>query len=266
MILRIDFEKGEPMIEEIRKMESGFFGFGRWEAPYWFIGPEPGGDNNSLRAKKWITDFGMNELVDCKDFHLAINETKWYQEKPLLQPTWRRLMVLLVAFKSVPLNQDELRSYQCAHWGRRDLKACKDETCVIDLTGLSFKSVKDSDHLYSNTKGIGSKADMLQKKQMRAKCIGQKIHEGGYTPELVVMYGYSHQKLWDEISGISLGRQMRRKAGKPYERPEIHHLIWNEQKGGSTVFVYAPHPNARGFTDLDWETMGQRARERRDEK
>jgi hypothetical protein len=27
---------------ELAKMAEDFFGYGRWEAPYWFIGPEAG--------------------------------------------------------------------------------------------------------------------------------------------------------------------------------------------------------------------------------
>src|ERR1035441_10231370 len=100
------------------EMAERFFGFGRWDAPYWFIGPEPGGSINDIRARVWKDQFGKGNLLDCKAFHDALvgamrekgidpksidKVKKLVREspKPALQPTWRRLILLLKA------NRDE---------------------------------------------------------------------------------------------------------------------------------------------------------------
>ena len=43
---------------ELSHMSEHFFGYGRWDAPYWFIGPEPGGtqgdDTLQQRYISWL--------------------------------------------------------------------------------------------------------------------------------------------------------------------------------------------------------------------
>ena len=57
------------MDADILDMARHWYGYGRWEAKYWFIGPEPGqpegdnveGDNVRARCKAWI-ELGRGEL------------------------------------------------------------------------------------------------------------------------------------------------------------------------------------------------------------
>jgi len=42
------------MVDAEYEMGSGCYGYGRWEAPYWFIGPEEGqspGKNNHVKLR-----------------------------------------------------------------------------------------------------------------------------------------------------------------------------------------------------------------------
>ncbi len=55
------------------------FGYGRWDAPYWFIGLEEGKGreeppDNSSRVNAW-KKYERDGLCDCKDFHLAIGSS-----------------------------------------------------------------------------------------------------------------------------------------------------------------------------------------------
>lgn len=78
------------------EMASQFYGYGNWEPPYWFIGPEQGkgrkeGDDNAGRAQAWAK-LGKPDLCDCKGFHVEIGENSWHREPPpgpALQRTWR---------------------------------------------------------------------------------------------------------------------------------------------------------------------------------
>lgn len=97
------------------EMAHGFYGYGRWDAPHWFIGPEQGigpkGVGNAVRSKVWHK-LGSPELCDCKEFHFEIGEDSWYRTTPppapLLQSTWRPLMLLLMSFLGERPDQDNV--------------------------------------------------------------------------------------------------------------------------------------------------------------
>src|ERR1700747_2493049 len=109
------------MDDALSEMALRCYGYGRWDAPYWFIGPEQGQarkENNDLqpRLKAW-QELGSPEVCDCKEFTLAINEHRWHRDgKPNLQPTWRPLTLLLMAFLKRPTDTERLRRYQRSEW------------------------------------------------------------------------------------------------------------------------------------------------------
>jgi len=89
--------KNDPTADMSRRC----FGYGRWEAPYWFIGPEQAqareeNDDLKYRLRAWL-QLGAGELCDCRDFPSLIGEESWHRGKPRLQPTWRPWMLLLSA-------------------------------------------------------------------------------------------------------------------------------------------------------------------------
>ena len=94
------------MKSDVIKMALGSYGYGRWESPYWFIGPEQGQgrhEKNALspRAGAWQR-LGECELVDCREFHTQIGVNNWHREHPQLQQTWRRLILLLMVYLARP--------------------------------------------------------------------------------------------------------------------------------------------------------------------
>ena len=210
------------------EMARRFYGYGRWDAPYWFIGPEPGkGRNqpadNTPRVKAWRRR-GGTELLDCHDFHRRIGEKNWHKDVPLLQPTWRPLMLLLMTFLEKPGDDKSLRTYQRDRWGR----VSGGETCVIELSGLAAKSLKVP-------------MDRGSFRQERIEIIHQRMHT--YKPQLVVMYGGGQKgrKHWEEI------------AGSVFPADGILKL-------GYTTIALAPHPVVYGSKDQDWVKLGQRLR------
>jgi hypothetical protein len=58
-------------MDEIENLSRESFGYGRWDAPVWFIGLEQGGGDNSTRAKAFKA-YQSDGLCDCKTFHEAI--------------------------------------------------------------------------------------------------------------------------------------------------------------------------------------------------
>jgi hypothetical protein len=208
------------------KMARGFYGHGRWKAPYWFIGPEPGGDiNNPLRAKAW-TKLGATELCDCKEYCHAIGEERWHREppgKPALQPTWRRLMRLLMTFLGLPSDNESLRLYQRDRWAR----VSGGETCVIELSGLSARKKVPQRTVSFLDERINFICEIIRKDE----------------PEFVVMYGVEERTYWEKIAGCPLIRD-------------------GVVKPGATMFAFAPAPNTHGRKDSEWEELGKKLREK----
>src|SRR5216684_3678647 len=120
------------------------YGYGRWDAPYWFIGLEESmarGENNDLKRSvdAWRS-LGGGELNDCIEFHEKLGEKRWHRKiPPTLQPTWRQLILLLMAFTRRPTDRDSRRNYQRDEWG-----TLRGETCVIELSGNAAPSLNES--------------------------------------------------------------------------------------------------------------------------
>jgi hypothetical protein len=210
---------------EIREMGRRSFGFGRWTAPYWFLGPEPGQsreEHNDLtrRAEAWRY-LGELDLMDCRKFHEQIKRDELSRERPRLQQTWRPLMLLLMTFLGAPSEPNDLRNYQRDRWGALD-----GDTCVIELSGLSANSFK-------------VERDRKLFREERIGVIRAKMFE--YKPKFAVMYGKGNKHDWEAIT----------------ERPFPSE---NVLRVGSTIVAFMPHPTSHGSTNKEWIEIGERLR------
>lgn len=168
------------------EMARTFYGYGRWDAPYWFIGPEPGkgpGEitDNTPRVEAWV-ELQKRELCDCKEFHQRIGQKDWHRNsprKPSLQRTWRPLMLLLKTFLDDSVPRDHLRSYQRDSWGRE-----QGETCVIELSALAAQ-------------GLDTPVDRSRFREQRIDEIRAKVRN--HKPQLVVMYGKDQKQHWRQL-------------------------------------------------------------------
>lgn len=205
----------------LQEMARDFYGFGRWDAPYWFIGPEPGGEGNESRAKAFLK-LNSDGLCDCREFHKEIGVTQWHREPPesaALQPTWRRLMLLLLSALGQSTNQIALRRYQCRDWGM-----FSSETCVIELGGLSARNLRTS-------------VDRKSFRDRRIEQIRGRLSVSAPRPKVVLMYGMSSKTAWKQISGCSL-------------------IPGAFERCNQTVFALMPSPASFGQKDEDWIQLG----------
>jgi len=230
------------------------YGYGRWDAPYWFIGPEQGmadhrGNNLALRVKVWH-DLGRRELNDCRRFHCLIDEKQWHCKEPVsLQGTWRPLMLLMMSFLGRPVDNDSLpnrhlrknyhlRDYQRDRWGTVDEKV--GETCVIELSGLAAPNLQENPD-----PGIY----LLE----RIKVIARNMRD--HKPELAVMYGRVQTDSWNAIAGAVAGRDFPVDTFAP-DMPRTNVLIHE-----TTILVWTPAPTARGLGNEYWVRLGRRLRD-----
>ena len=208
------------------EMARRFYGYGRWNAPYWFIGPEQGmsrRENNDINlwAEAW-KELGSRDLNDCREFLHRIGEMRFHFRDPVaLQSTWRPLMMLLMAFLKMPTDTESLRAYQRDRWG-----SLTGETCVIELSGLP-----------ANNSKVPRERELFRQERIETIC--HKMHT--YKPALVVMYGKKDQKHWEQIAGRML-------------------VPDSVQKLGSTMITFTRHPNNHGRKNADWSNLGERLR------
>jgi len=216
------------MDDSVLKMALHSYGYGRWEYPYWFIGPEQGQgqfeeDKLEPRVQAW-RHFGERELDDSRAFHEKIGDNRWYGgsgKKPRLQSTWYRLILILFGFLEKSSDDKSVRDYQRDRWGRLE----NGETCVIELSGLAARSFK-----------VPRERDMFRKE--RIEVIRQRMQS--FPPALMVMYGLKA----DAIEGI---------VGLSHSPEEI-------VVKGSTTMVGVPHPARCGWTNERFTKLGERLR------
>jgi len=163
-------------------MARDFYGYGRWSAPYWFIGLEQGGTDNHRRAQAF-KELQSDGLCDCKKFHIEIGVTDLHGENAKVQKTWGRLMMTLMSFLGT---KENLLSYQREEWGMVNGK-----TCVIELSGLAAA-------------GLHIEVDRRSYLAERIDFISRKLREN--RPQLAVMYGFTRQNDFETIAGCGLVR------------------------------------------------------------
>ncbi len=221
-----------PERVSMNRMARDCYGYGHWDAPYWFIGlGQSRGPNETVedRAKVW-SELDQDGLCDCRSFHLhrLINDQRWHVDRVELQPTWRPLILLLRTLLREKADKESLRKYQRDHWGMG-----KNQTCIIELFGLPAKNPDDLALLMGDLVEQGQADKMLNK---RIQFIQEKIVEK--EPKLVVMYGYTAEKQWKKLAGPSI---LRDKAFNV----------------GSTTMLWTKHPTAPNPEgDPYWIRMG----------
>jgi hypothetical protein len=239
-----------PLSDDERYLAENCYGYGRWDADFWFIGLEEGQaqwEKNDFRRRaevfRELNKRDGNGLTDCREFHDEIGEKRWHHKNPKtgkidLQSTWRYLTLLLFAVKECPkvdlLRDDLKRVYQVESWGVKD--SVKGETCVIELSGLPANNTQLSAR---RPKDVQQQLDGIRPKRIeRIRTELRNSHKARF----VVMYGMTQRKSWEAIAGCRL------QEGVP-------------TKLGLTTFIVAKQPAARfakGQKNQYWIDLGEK--------
>ena len=209
---------------ELDHMAEDFYGYGRWDAPFWFIGPEAGmaktGDSLERRFQSWQT-LEFKPVVDCATHHRGFGFTKWHQPHPPTQITWRQLIRLLLTFKGQPNDIEAIRAYQRDEWG-----SSTGETCVIELSGLASPDMRTR----------RDRATFLSKRIARIQ-----VEALAHSPKFIVMYGEGQRSEWEQM------------AGAKFDSNGICRI-------GKTVAAITLHPVTRGLGSEYWVNLGRSLR------
>ena len=204
----------EDAIEEDPKVLAArnWFGYGRWDAPYWFLGMEPGGTDDHASYETW-KHLGGEELIGCREHHLKSGFIKWHQgERPPTQSTWRRLIQLLLGFKGESATLDSVRMYQKNQWGALD-----GETAVLEISAL-------------HARGLSEDIERVTHRTERISTLNKRLKE--HHPIFVIMYGLGYKGIYEQI------------VGEPFRNG----FAWQ----GSSLCALVEHPTARLGRPAEW--------------
>ena len=183
-----------------------WYGYGRWSAPYWFVGMEPGGEEDPRVYSSWH-EIGEPELLDLKQHSEACHDMKWVGEHPPLQSTWKQLIRIVLGYEGKPADNDDVRAYQRDRLGRTD-----GQTLLAEISSVNAKSL-----------GV----TVPEREAHRAERIATiRRHLEVHQPEFAVFYGLSYR---DDYAAI---------AGGSFDESGYQ---WN----GSTLCSLVRHPAAR---------------------
>lgn len=193
------------MLDEnlISQFAAKFFGYGTFDAPVWFVGMEEGGGNDIEQVAKRLAvwkERGCLDLEDLEQYHRDFGVSKfWKQKNPPTQPTWNKLIRLLLAAKSNTASDISLTAVK--EYQREQLGKVGGTTCLLELLPLPSPSKKDwwyrewSEH--PQLRSRKAYEDWLIADRIHS--IRSRIHE--HQPAAVIFYGSEYQENWQKIVG-----------------------------------------------------------------
>ncbi len=201
-------------------LANGWFGYGNWNAPYWFVGMEPGGEEGESNFARWA-QLGRGELLDIVAHHES-HPLDWFSDASATQSTWAKLIWLLLAFKGLDPSRAATLDYQ-----RKRLGRVHDETALLELSAFAAPHAQ-------------SDVPRNRNREQRIEIIRQRLHDR--RPHFVVFYSTkpAYAKAWSQIAEASLCE------GKPV-------MI------GGTAFLMSYHPQYKRGKAY-WIELGQRLR------
>jgi hypothetical protein len=167
-----------------------WFGYGSWSAPYWFVGMEPGGDDDRLSYETCIELAGSrwDGLIDCKAHHDAWNARAsgpichWHDGGiPPIQRTWGPLIRTLLAYQRSPDHDEDVARYQRDGWGRKP--GC---TAVLELSALHARN------LGVDIERTAHRSERIRDLEHRLAC---------HRPRFALFYGTSYRTEYEKVVG-----------------------------------------------------------------
>lgn len=225
----------------LNEFVQNFYGYGNYNGQFWFIGMEEGGGNSFSNINERLIAWsrrGRHALEDLAQYHAEIGLTDWFNDKPKLQPTWNKLIRILLSSNGQLPTTDPVREYQKILLGRLN-----GNTCLVELLPLPSPSI--GLWLYAQHSQLPSY--LANRKTYVQWCLPSRIKHLQeqiiyYKPEAVVFYGLGYKEHWEKIAGIALCQE----SDKIYTG-------WNK----TTFFVMTKHPATQGVTNEYFHQVGR---------
>lgn len=219
---------------------DGFFGYGNWAAPIWFIGMEEGGGGTIAEAGRRIETWRMRGKLDLEDlveYHYAIGITKYLGSRPALQPTWSKLVHLLLGMNEETATDERVRAFQANELGRRGGSSALVELLPLPSPGIGHWIYGDA-----TTIPYLSSRERYRSHVVRHRIAAIRERVASYGPAAVVFLGLSYAAYWSEIGCLPL---------VPARGDDFI-----AAKKGQTMFIVAKHPAAHGVPNHLFRNIG----------
>lgn len=223
---------------------DGFFGYGNWAAPVWFVGMEEGGGATIAEAARRIETWGVRgglDLEDLVEYHHAIGITQHLGSRPALQPTWSKLVHLLLGTTGDVATDERVRRFQATELGRRG-----GASALIELLPLPSPGIGRWIYGDATTIPFLSSRDRYRTHVVRHRIAAIRERIATHRPRAVVFLGLSYAAYWSEIAGLPLS---------PARGDEFISAT-----APQTTFVMVKHPAARGVKNAVFRTIGEALR------
>ncbi|MEH2255369.1 hypothetical protein [Nostoc sp.] len=221
-----------------------FYGYGNYQGNYWFVGMEEAGEDfNGINSRINIwSNRGEKELDDVAEYHIDIGLGEIFQLGAAIQPTWNKLIrIVLTAKGKENIAIEYISKYQINELGRKDK-----ETCLLELLPLPSPSLKHWIYNQHSSLCFLSNRDTCKKYclEKRINHISQRIKE--HQPKAVVFYGIGFEYYWRRIT--------EKITNVKFSQTSQGFLICRNSK---TVFVIAKHPVAFGLKNEYFHNIGR---------
>lgn len=217
-----------------------FYGYGTYNAGFWFVGMEEGRGNNldevSRRLEIW-QELGGRELVDITNFHFRLNIPEYFTDPVKLQRTWMQQarMVLIAQGKRASLA--DIKAFQRDKIGRQD-----QETCLLELLPLPSPSINTWHYdQWSNLPFLKNR-ETYRQYCFPWRCAHIRAQLLTHQPRVVVFCSFGYKDLWQQIAG-----------------PKV---LFIEDSGAwvgktdNTLFLITKHPTTIGIKNAYFEQVG----------
>jgi len=218
-----------------------FFGYGRWDAPVWFVGLEEAGagTQEELQARLSAWDQrGRRELEDAPAFYPACGQPQWHGPNASLQRTWRQLMRMLLLARGELVSKEALLEYQ-----KQTLGAFSGHVCLTELFPLPAPSHRHwpyADH-EDLPAWIRNREQFMQTVLPgRAATLREKI--ALHHPRAVVFYFWMHRQSAEAVAGGEF-------------HPVIPEQLLGLKRNGTAYFITG-HP-AGDYPDAYFDGLGR---------
>ncbi len=217
------------------------YGYGNYQGSYWFVGMEQGGGGSfkdiAKRLRVW-KQLGQNELDDLCQYHVDLGVQWLFGEHAKLQPTWNKLIRVVLNAEQQEITVEQVRSYQRDSLGRKD-----SNNCLLELLPLPSPSIQDWMYAkYSALPQLATRTSYISHYvERRIEHIQQRISE--HTPKAVVFYGIQYKDWWKKIADV------------PFVEVSTDGLLIG--KNETTTFVITKHPSTKGVPNEYFHQVGR---------
>ncbi len=247
---------GQEILDAVREIKEGggrqfdatllegftnqFYGYGNYEGDYWFVGMEEGGGSSFASVERRLNvwnERGRRELEDVAGYHVALGITSLFSERPKIQPTWGRLIRVVLAMKGDLPTANQIRDYQRDCLGRMD-----GDTCLLELLPLPSPSTRR--WIYGDHSQLPYLVDRDSYRRTlldgRIKHLQQRIDQ--HCPKVILFYSFSYREHWQAIAGVDF--------------LSVEEGAFYIGSNSLPVFVITKHPAATGLSNHYWHRVG----------